>query len=262
MRLGTFFLPVAFFSVALTNSSTAQMSTNVPTSVSSNSGRMVSTAPDMGAWTDPALNHNKLIQQQQGDGGYKLMGAYKVVGSPYLFGQHHKGDMFATEAKAYNIFISYNTYNQEVEFYSTSNPDKPLIKEPGTVDSFIIQQDLGIGISNPLKFIYGSSLGVKDKFYFQEIYKGAGYSLYKRYRSDLGYVSGNYIQSDLRQLDLLYDYYYSENGKTGLKKLKTNAASILKEFKDKKDISPVFSDADFTKDQDASLRTAFEFLNQ
>lgn len=260
MRTKILLSSVVFFCTVYAHQSMAQISTNVPTAV--NGAQGFRNAPDSRGWTDPALNHNKLLQSQQGDGGYKLMGTYKVVGSPYLFGEHHKGDMFATEAKAYNIFLSYNTYNQELEFYSTSNPTTPLIKEPGTVDSFIIHQDLGIGISNSLKFIYGTSLGSKDKAYFLELYKGTKYSLYKKYKGDLGYVSNNYIQSDLRQMDLLFEYYYSEADGTGLKKLKANAGSIIKEFKEKKDISSVFDGESFSKDQDAALNTAFEYLNQ
>ena len=97
-----------------------------------------------------------------------MIGTYKVVGSSYLFGEHHKGDMFAPEAKAYNIFISYNTYNQEVEFYSTGNPDKSLVREPGTLDSFIIHTNIESGITSPLKFVYGPLLGTKDKFFHGE----------------------------------------------------------------------------------------------
>lgn len=258
MKLFTRFIMPGFLLLVLSNPSFAQ-SLGLPTAVNGAQGSQP--APNMRAWTDPALNHNKLLQANQ-DGGYKLIGTYKVVGSSYLFGEHHKADMFATEAKAYNIFISYNTYNQEVEFYSTSNPDKALVKEPGTVDSFIIQQNVELGITTALKFIYGSVLGEKEKSYFQEIYKGTKYSLYKRYKSDLGYASGNYLQSDLRQFDLVYDYFYSASEKIGLKKLKTSFSSITKEFKDKKDISSVFTDEEFTANQEAALRKAFEYLNQ
>ncbi|NOT51537.1 MAG: hypothetical protein HOP10_09695 [Chitinophagaceae bacterium] len=262
MKVYSKFMLLCMLSVIITvNADSQQLGHPVAITQNNGASAIVSMAPDSRAWTDPALNHNKLLQQQQGDGGYRLVGAYKVMGSPFLFGEHHKADMFATEAKAYNIYISYNTYNQEVEFYSTSNPDKPLVKETGTVDSFIIQQNVSIGITSSLKFVYGSVLGVKEKYYFQEVYKGSNYSLYKRYKSDLGYVSSNYIQADLRQFDLLYDYFYSDTTKPGLKKLKTNFSSITKEFKDKKDISPVFTDEEFTANQEAALRKAFEYLN-
>ncbi len=114
--------------ITISNCSWAQASSNVPVALSANSGAMVSRQPDSRGWTDPALNHNKLIQQQIGDRVYKLIGPYKVIGTQFLFGEHHKGDVFSKEEKAWNIFISYNTYNQELEFYSSSNPDKPLVK--------------------------------------------------------------------------------------------------------------------------------------
>jgi hypothetical protein len=262
MKPVTRFLSAGLFCAVITDSSFAQMATNVPVSLSANSGSMVSRAPDSRGWTDPALNHNKLLQQHTSDGMYKLIGAYKVVGSSFLYGEHHLADMFAPEVKAYNIFVSYNTYNQEVEFYSKENPDKSLVREPGTLDSFIIHPNIDLGITSPLKFVYGSVLGVKDKYYFQEVCKGDRFSLYKRYKSDLGYVSGNYVQSELRQFDLEYEYYYTDTEGKGIKKLKPNAASVIKEFKDIKDLSAEISVDDFTANPEAAFCKAFTVLNQ
>ena len=212
-------------------------------------------------WVDPALNHNKLIREQTADGVYKLVGTFKVIGTSYLFGERQKGNLFSPEAKAYNIFLSYNTYNQEVEFYSASNPDKPLIKEPGSVDSFMINENQNLGILNPLKFVYGNHLGANDKSYYMELFTGKKYSLYKRYKSDLGYVSTNYIQSELRQFDLLFDYFYTDAESKGVKKLKSNVNSIIKEFKSVKDISPVLNNDSFAVNPDDALKKAFDFLN-
>ncbi len=231
-------------------------------SVSFGSGALVSRQPDSRGWTDPALNHNRLIQQRTGDGAYKLIGGYKVVGTQFLYGEHHKADMFATEAKAYNIFISYNTYNQEVEFYSTSNPDKPLVKEPGEVDSFTIQSNPDLEINSPLKFIYGAHLGTKDKFYYQEVITGDRFTLYKRYKSELGYVSSNYVQSELRQFDLGFEYYYYDKDKKELKKLKANASTVIKEFKDVTDLSGVVTSDDFDVNKEEALKKVFETLNK
>jgi len=213
-------------------------------------------------YMDNALNYSALIKAKTEEGVYKVVGIYKVIGTSYLFGEKNAGDIFAPDTKAYNLKLSYNTYNQEVEFYSTSNPDKPLIKEPGSLDSFIIQQNETLGINNQMKFIYGSILGSSDKAYFMELYKGDRFSVYKKYKSELGYVSTNYVQSELRQFDLLYEYYYSDSKTPGLKKLKTNSSSIIKEFKNTKDISPVFTDADFTLNQESALKKAFKYLNQ
>jgi hypothetical protein len=234
----------------------------VPTALSSNSGNLVSRSPDSRGWTDPALNHNKLLQEQTGDGVYTLIGPYKVIGSSYLFGEHHKADMYAKEATALNIFVSYNTYNQEVEFYSTSNPDKPLVKEPGTLDSFTIQANKELEIAAPLQFVYGPLLGTKDKYYFQEICKGERFSLYKRYKSDLGYSSSNIAQSELRQFDLQYEYYYTDTETKNMKKIKPNASNVVKEFKEIKDLATAVSPEDFTADPEAAFCKAFVSLNQ
>ena len=251
------------FSVIAGNVCQGQASTNVPVPVTMNNGpgAIVSSAPDSRGWTDPALNHNRLLQQQTADGYYKLIGPYKVTGSSYLFGEHHKGDMFAPEAKAWNIYLSYNTYNQELEFYSTSNPDKPLIREPGTVDSFIIHENPAVGIIQSLRLMYGSVLGVKDKYYYQEIYTGNRFSLYKRYKSDLTYSTTNYAQSELRQFDLQIEYYYADAQGKGLKKIKPNAASVIKEFKEIKDLSTVVSIDAFSEKPEDEFKKAFEYLN-
>ncbi len=216
-------------------------------------------APDSRGWTDPALNHNRLLIA---DGTYQQIGTYKVKGSQYLFGQRHEGDLFSAKEKAWNIFISYNTYNQELEFYSNSNPEQPLVKEPGNLDSFIIHANTGAGIVNAMKFVYGSVLGTKEKYYYQELYKGNRFSLYKRYKSDLGYVSTNYADADLRQFDLAYEYYYTDSQGKGVKKIKPNSASVIKEFQEIKGLSGIVSNEDFQDNSEAAIRRAFEYLNK
>jgi hypothetical protein len=215
-------------------------------------------------YLDNALKYNRLLMEKTGEGVYKLVGPYKVIGTSYLFGEKARGDLFTPEAKAFNIYLSYNTYNQEVDFYSSSNPDKALTKEPGSVDSFFISSNAELGLDQPIKFVYGALIGSSDKSYFKEIFSGPRCSVYKKYHSDLGYVSSNYVQSELRQFDLLYDYYYTDNGKKemGLKKLKSNAISIVKELKEVKDLSTVLTNDAFSVNQEEALRKAFEYINQ
>lgn len=254
-----FFGTCLLIQLAITNCIAQQL--QHPVAISANSNTMVSRAPDSRGWTDPALNHNRLLQQQTSEGNYKLIGPYKVIGSQYLFGEHHKADMFTQEAKAYNIFISYNTYNQEVEFYSTSNPNSPLVREPGTVDSFTIHSNIELGISKNLRFIYSTALGTKEKFYYQEVYIGSQYKLYKRYKSDIGYVGTNLAQSELRQFDLQVEYYYSSPDHKGLKKIKANASAVIKEFKSVKDLSTVVTADMFTTNPEEAFSKAFAYLN-
>jgi len=259
MHINYHFSIAAFFLLICSVASAQQL--QHPVALSANSNAMVARAPDSRGWTDPALNHNKLIQQQNGgDGTYKLIGTYKVIGTQFLFGEHHKGDMFAKEAKAYNIYLSYNTYNQE--FYSTSNPDKSLVREPGTLDSFTIQENINLGIVKPLRFIYGSHLGDKEKYYYQEIYKGEKYSLYKRYKSGLDYVSNNLAQPELRQFDLQYEYYYFNISTNSLKKIKPNATAVIREFRQVKDLSAEINQDMFAINPEDAFRKAFESLNR
>lgn len=225
------------------------------------SSNYLSAQTGLPAYADNALKYNRLMIEKTAEGVYKMVGTYKVIGTSYLFGEKNKGDLFSTEAKAYNISLSYNTYNQEVEFYSSSNPDKPLVKEPGDVDSFTIHQNIESGITSELKFVYGSLIGSKEKAYFLEVYKGGKYSLYKRYKSDLGYVSTNYIQSELRQFDLSYEYFYTDGDAKTIKKIKANGSSVIKEFKDIKDLSPVVNNDDFIANPEDALRKVFEYLN-
>ena len=232
------------------------------TSLSANSNTMVSRTPDSRGWTDPALNHNKLLQQQSSDGGFKLIGPYKVIGSPFLFGEHHKGNMYTPDAKALNIYVSYNTYNQEVEFYSTSNPDKSLVREPGTVDSFTIQKNTELGIAKDLNFIFGSHIGTNDKSFYQLVCAGERFNLYKKYKSDLGYSSTNIAQSELRQFDLQYDYYYTDKEGKGVKKIKPNATRVIKEFKSIKDLSGEIKNDDFAANPEEAFCKVVSSLNQ
>lgn len=214
------------------------------------------------SYMDNALHYNRLIREKTGDGVYKQVGTFKVVGTPYLFGERNKGDMFSTEAKAFNVHLSYNTYNQQVEFYSSANPDKALMKETGEIDSFILHSSIEKGLLSPAKFIYGKHIGSDEKAYFLELYAGPKYAVYKKYKSDLGYVSANYIQSDLRQFDMLFDYYYLDVQKKSLKKLKASSPAIAKELSKIKDISEVFTGEEFSVNQEASLQKTFEYLNE
>jgi hypothetical protein len=212
-------------------------------------------------YQDAALNRNRLLRDQQGEGVYKIIGTFKVTGTPYLFGGKLNGNLFSVNEKANNIDLSYNTYNQELEFFSTANPTIGLTKLPGEVDSFVIKQNIPIGVLADLMFIYGPIAGSSEKAYFQLIEAGQRFTLYKRYKSDLGYVSSNYTQTELRQFDLLYDYFYYDADKKKFKKIKINLNSLTKEFKDVKDLKGIVSEKDFDANPEVAAKKVFWNLN-
>lgn len=211
---------------------------------------------------DPAVSRNKLLREQLGDGVYKLIGTYKVVGTPYLFGEKLNGDLSSPAEQAQNIDLSYNTYSQDIEFYSTSNRTNALVKSAGEVDSFVLKQNTANGIAEDLKFIFGSHIGATEKAYFQLLARGPRFSLYKRYKSELGYVSTNYIQSELRQFDLSYDYFYYDATAKTFKKLKMNLKDMVKEFKSVKDISTLADREAFFTNPEIVAKKIFAALNE
>ncbi len=211
---------------------------------------------------DPALSRNKLLREQQGEGVYKLIGTYKVKGISYLFGQKLVADIFSVQETAANVNIHYDTYNQEIEFFSAGNPARPLVKAPGEIDSFVVKPQADAGINDELRFIYGPLAGSTEKAYFQVIARGSRYSLYKRYKSELGYVSDNYIQSELRQFDMLSDYFYYDAVTKKMKKIKLNLSNVSKEFKAVKDINGIATNDDFTNDPEGAMKKIFTVLNE
>jgi len=186
------------------------------------------------AYFDAAQSYNRLLIEKN-NGSYTRVGGYKVIGSPYLFGERKLGDVYSSTDSGTDIRISYNTYNQNIEFISPGNVS--LVRSPGTLDSFVIRKDTAQYLLTDLKFIYGPLLGSKEKNYFQIITAGEKLTLYKKYTAELGNVSTNYIQSELRQFNILVDYYYRDSSNNGIKRLKTSSGSLIKEFAKVKDLS-------------------------
>lgn len=211
---------------------------------------------------DPALSRNKLLREQQEEGVYKLIGTYKVKGVSYLFAPKLNADIFSVKESASNIRITYDTYNQEIEFYSSANPTTPLVKNPGEIDSFILKQNSEAGIMKNILFIYGPLIGATEKAYFQVIAAGSRFSVYKRYKAELGYVSDNYVQSELRQFDMISDYFYYDTVTQKMKKLKLSLSNLIREFKRIKDISSVTTNDDFYANPEVALQKIVAVLNE
>lgn len=212
-------------------------------------------------WVDPALSHNRLLREQMGEGAYKLIGPFKVIGTPYLFGERNKGNMYASDATAVNLELGYNTYSQELEFVSPGT-SKPLVKAPGEVDSFTFLANTTVGLSQDIRFIYGKYLGSGEKAYFQELAVGPKMGIYKRYKADVGYVSSNYVQSELRQFDLLYDYFVYNASTRSLKKIKNSFSAIQSALSAFGEVSTVFTSDSFAVNPDQAIKQAVSIIHK
>jgi len=213
-------------------------------------------------YQDPAQVFNKVqIDKHNSNGGYIRIDNYKVTGTPYFMGERHPAILFIKGEGSFNTRLSYNVYKQELEFYTKTNPNTPLIKEWELVDSFILHPSDNSTFVTDIKFLGGTVLGSNEKVFFREMYLGTKYSLYKRYRVELAFVSGAYVKSDLREFDLIGEYYYMDESSKKLIKLKNNFGAVKKEFKNIKDISTATSADEYKKNSDACLRKAFALLN-
>lgn len=185
-----------------------------------------------------------------------------MVGSPYLYGEKHAGDLFAKGETAYNIHISYNAHHQQIEFYSSSNPETPLVKEFEEVDSFVIRANKDLSIYNDLKFINGKVLGQEDKNFFQVVYSGPKFILYKKYEAKLEVESTNYIDTDRRIFDIQYSFYYMNVETKEFSKIKSSQNGVKKEFGFHEKTKEILSDNTYSANPEAKLKQLFESLNQ
>jgi hypothetical protein len=86
--------------------------------------------------------------------------------------------------------------------------------------------------------------------------------IYKRYKADVAYVSSNYVQSELRQFELLYDYFVFNPATRSLKKVKNSYNSLQKELNAISDVSAVFTSSAFSENPDLALKNAITLINQ
>jgi hypothetical protein len=202
----------------------------------------------------------RLLLEKSGEGTYQQIGNFKVVGTSYLYGPKLAGDIYTTKERATNIQLSYNTYNQQVEAYQ-NNSEKPIIMKLADVDSFRLIAARNSDFKEDLLFVNANKIDASRKFFAQHVIAGKRFNLYKAYKSELGYVSTNYVQSELRQFDLSYEYYYSDSTKPGLKKLKVTPGGLKKEFNEIADITSFANDEELSTNPEYVLGKIFVVLN-
>lgn len=213
------------------------------------------------AFTDPAQAYNKLLLDKNGDGAnMERVGTYKVKGKSLYFGGNLKGTVYNKERGFPDVLINYNTYNQNVDIYDNRNV--PIAtKKYNELDSFKVNVNTS-DFNATVTFVSSLILQSNDNCFFQVLSLGKKYSLYKKYHTDLGIVTESQFQADLRQFDLLTDYYYSESGIKGMKKIKLTNNGIIKEFKLIKDVSKIVEEGSLIFNPEGLLLNVFEEINK
>ena len=210
------------------------------------------------AYTDPAQAFNKMVLDKSTSASFERIGSFKVIGTPFLYGDRNPATVYAKEGTVSGILASYNTYAQQLEVYQSNDDQKRLIKDAKTVDSF----DLQPRGKMQMHFVSAAHLGSsKVKGFLLLVSDGPSYQLYKRYTSDLGIVTSNYIDASLRQYDLDYEFYYLDRKTRSLKKIRLTAYDVQKEFKDKIDLSGMLGNSSLPSDPEGTLKMIITQLN-
>jgi hypothetical protein len=212
------------------------------------------------SYLDPASAFLRIYLEKGSEGTYQQIGNFKVIGTSYLFGEKLKGGIYTKTEKSEHVELGYNTYNQSLDV--KLNGVQSITKKAAEVDSFVIYANNSEFIKIDL-FFYSSALvspKAKDGFY-QVISTGSKYNLYKGYTAALDIVSTNYIQSDLRQFTLEYNFYYTDNSTKDFKKLKLSKKKIVDEMKSKMDVSIFLDEEELDKNPEIALKKVFNALN-
>jgi len=213
------------------------------------------------SYTDPAQAFNRLMLEKNGsNGGYVRVGAYNVIGSPYVYADKYPGSYYFQGAMDAGNKIAYNAYSQQVEIFPPNSGGKNAFKTNAEVDSFILKLNVN-DAPLELTFISAKTLGSKENFFLQRLYSGSRFTLYKKYRSVLAIASSNYVDANLRQFDLETEFYYYDSTTKALKSIKPSAKAVKKEFTPiNSKIDAVASSLDFANPE-ADLITVFASLN-
>ena len=211
------------------------------------------------AYTDPAQAYLRLMLEKNPSATIRV-GAYKVMGTPNLFGDKHNATVYLNNASSQTMQVGYNTYTQELEISNNGEIGSIKTKE---IDSFYLNPGAETeGFSKPILFINGKHVGAKENAFYQRIYTGGRVNLYKKYYCDLGVVSVNYVQAELRQFDLKYEFYYADTVAKSFKKIKLANASVIKEFKSIKDVSTLIENVSVSSNPEFILTKIMIYLNE
>ena len=212
------------------------------------------------SYTDPAAAYMRVMFEKGSEGSYQQISNFKVIGTSFLYGEKLPGSIYTKSEKSEHTNLSYNTYNQQVDVYLNAT-NQIISKKTSEVDSFIIYNSNSDFYKEDLLF-YTSKLVsplAKDLFY-QVLLIGPKYNLYKNFSANLDIVSTNYIQSELRQFNLEYNYYYLNNSTNEFKKIKLSRKKIIEDFSKTIDLSPSIDFDEINNNTEIALKKIFNIL--
>jgi hypothetical protein len=211
------------------------------------------------SFLDPAVAYNKILLDKGYRGTYQNIGAFKVTGSPYIYGETMKGDVYHNGKVAKDVVYKINNYSKSLQI-ATDVPGQYFMVSIDDLDSLVLPAAKNEFLNANLTFISSKTLDSKKNCFLEQLQRGNRYTLFKSYTTELAIPADNYIQSDLREFKLEVEYFYADNQMPGtLSSLKTNKKALIKTFKES-NAAEILDNMSLTGNMDLALAKFFNFL--
>ncbi len=213
----------------------------------------------MATFFDPAVAYSRVLLEKGGKGTYIRVGNFKVTGSPYIYSETLKGDVYHSGKIAKDVVYKINNYAKELQI-ATDVPGQVFLVSIDDLDSLLLPAAKNEFLTADLKFVSSKTIDKSKKLFLQELQKGARFTLYKSYNTEINIPSDNYAQTDLREFNLVVEYYYTDVQDPGvLKSVKPNKKWLAKSFKDNNAVE-ILENVSLTGNMDLALGKFFNFL--
>lgn len=211
------------------------------------------------SFIDPALAYNKIIGEKGSKGTYQNIGAFKVIGSPYIYSETLVGDVYHNGKVAKDVVYKINNYSKQLQI-ATDVPGQYFMVSISDLDSLVLPANKNEFLKADLTFLSSKSIDNKKNLFLEQLQKGSRFTLYKTYSTELVIPSDNYIQSDLREFKLEVEYYYTDDKMPGtLNPIKANKKALIKNFRET-NAAEVLDNISLNGDTDIALTKFFTYI--
>jgi hypothetical protein len=190
---------------------------------------------------------------------YKRIGAFKVKGNSLVLEGNNVSDLYSSLGPGANFPIVFDAYTQELSIMLENR--KEVVKLTfDEVDSFIVKVDTDKKYAEPTTFVNAYKIDESKKLYLQKLTSGPKYNLYKSFFTELRPAAMDLAQTNVREFEIVYEYYYLSAGGKEFIKIKKNAKSVKKLFEKDKDLIDKL-EKNFSQNFEATLVTFFDEIN-
>jgi len=209
------------------------------------------------AQLDQAGMYNRIMLENW-NGQYQRVGAYKVKGTPYLFGQALNSSYTITgDSLPLTGKFLYDMFEQK------AGPEQngAIVIYDKPVERFTVEVPEKFG-GNKLTFkmdTYG--LSKKTLLYFNVLEEGINYHFLKLFKTKVSMDPTNMYDKELRLFENYFEFYvYNSKSKT-LKKVKLNAKSILDALTETPDAEQKAKDLNVSFSNEQQIASFIQTLN-